>query len=58
MFNYNFVVFNSTDNKFKIDHDAYYTICMEDLYKLSEVVVVSWALDYAPMFVKFLFSNS
>lgn len=56
MFNYNFVVLNSTDNKFKIDHDAYYTICMEDLYKLSEVVVVSWALDYAPMFVKFLFN--
>lgn len=56
MFRYNFVILNSTDNKYKIDHDAYYTICMEDLYKMPEVIVVSSALDYAPKFVKVLFN--
>lgn len=56
MFKYNFVILNARDNKFKVDHDAYYTICMEDLYKLPEVTVVSWALDYAPKIVKFLFN--
>lgn len=56
MFKYNFVIFNATDDKFKIDHNAYYTICMEDLYKRSDVSVVSWPLDYAPRIVKFMFN--
>lgn len=56
MFEYNFVVLNTVDNKFKIDHDAYYTICLEDLYLLPNVNVVSCPLDYASTFVRFLFN--
>ena len=56
MFKYNYVIFNATDNKFKIDHDGYYTICLEDLYNNPDVIVVSWPLDYAARFVRYCFN--
>ena len=56
MFEYNFVVLNTVDNKFKIDNDLYYTIFMEDLYLLPDVNAVSCPLDYASSCVRFLFN--
>ena len=50
------MLFNAHDSKWFVNHKAYYTICVEDLYRESEIVVVSWPLDYANIIVRFLFN--
>ncbi len=54
--NYNYVVFNMHDNKWFIDHKGYYTICMEDLFDNPSIVLVTWPLDYASIFIRLLFN--
>lgn len=57
MFKYNYVFFNSPDhNPRKKDPDGYYKICVEDLENLDNVQVVSYPLDYAVTFVRYLYS--
>lgn len=46
MYSYNYVLFNASDNLNYVDHTAYYTICVEDLYNNPNVIVVSYPLDY------------
>ena len=53
---FNYVVFNMHDNKWKIDHNAYYTICVEDLFHDPRIIVVTWPLDYSSKFVRTLFN--
>lgn len=53
---YNYVIFNMHDNKWSIDHNAYYTICMEDLFNNPNAVVVTWPLDYASRITRVLFN--
>lgn len=45
MLHYNYILFNASDNKVKVDHNAYYTICVEDLYGHPGIKVVSFAMD-------------
>lgn len=33
-YKYNYVIFNSPDNKLRVDNDGYYTICTKDLENL------------------------
>ena len=53
---YNYVFFNSTDNTRKIDFDGYYTICICDLFKLPNVQVITYPVDYANKFIRCLYS--
>ena len=52
---YNYVVFNSYDNKHRIDEDGYYYICTKDLENSSSVKVVTFPLDTKPRWIKILF---
>lgn len=56
MRNYNYIFFNSKDNnRLHKNPDGYYTICAKDLEALDDVCVVSYPVDHAPTFVRFLF---
>lgn len=55
MLKYNYVYFNITDNRKKKNPNGYNAICATDLEKLDDVQVVSFPLDYASEFVKWLF---
>lgn len=55
MYNYNYVVFNTYDNKFIIDRKGYYTICTQDLESDPQIKVVSYPLDYMPKTIRRLF---
>ena len=44
-YKYNYVIFNSPDNKLRVDNDGYYTICTKDLENLEQARVVSYPLD-------------
>ena len=56
MRNYNYVFFNSKDNnRLHKNPDGYYTICAKDLEALDDVCVVSYPVDFASTFVRFLF---
>ena len=39
-YKYNYVIFNSPDNKLRVDNDGYYTICTKDLENLEQTRVV------------------
>lgn len=56
MYNYNYVLFNSPDNKLKIDNDAYYTICAKDLDNTEYTKLVTYPLDKKPYFLRLLFA--
>lgn len=34
-YKYNYVIFNSPDNKLRVDNDGYYTICTKDLVNFN-----------------------
>lgn len=55
MYNYNYVVFNTYDNKFIIDRKGYNTICTQDLELDPQIKVVSYPLDYMPKPIRQLF---
>lgn len=56
MRNYNYVVFNGKDNnQLRKNPDGYYTICAKDLEGLDDVCLVSYPVDHAPTFIRFLF---
>ena len=55
MFKYNYVFFNITDDRIKKTKSGYNTICAMDLEDLENVELVSFPLDYAPAFVRWLF---
>lgn len=56
MFNYNYVLFNSPDNKLKIDYDAYYTICAMDLDKTDQTRLITYPLDTKPFLLRYLYA--
>ncbi len=57
MFHYNYVIFNSDDdNKLKRNPDGYYTICLAETERHNNVNVVSQPLDYAPYWLRLLYS--
>lgn len=56
MYHYNYVFFNNPDNKYKIDKNAYYTICTLELEQSSDVRVVSYPCDYQPLWSRILFA--
>ena len=54
---YNYVFFNTNDNnKLCANADGYYTICLNDLQHQPDIHVVSQPLDYAPKWIRFLFT--
>ena len=56
-FRYNYVFFNSADsNTRKKDPNTYNTICAKDLDDHPDIQVVSYPVDWAPYFIRFLFS--
>lgn len=55
MFNYNYVLFNTYDNKFGIDQKGYNTICVKDLENCPQIRVVSYPLDYTPKWIRYAF---
>lgn len=56
MLHYNYVIFDNSDAKLKKNQDAYYSICMRDLNNQENVHIVSNPLDYAPFFIKWMYS--
>ncbi len=54
--NYNYVVFNTPDNKLKVDNDGYYTICTKDIEHTEHTCVVSYPLDYKPYWLRLIFA--
>lgn len=55
-YKYNYVIFNSPDNKLRVDNDGYYTICTKDLENLEQTRVVSYPLDKHPYWIRLLFA--
>lgn len=55
MYNYNYIFFNNYDDKFKIDINKYYTICIQDLYRSPQINIVNYPLDYMPKWVRYIF---
>lgn len=53
---YNYIYFNSEDNKLRRDYTGYYTICAKDLESLQDVKVVTYPLDYMPKIVRYLYA--
>lgn len=54
---YNYVYFVPEEyNKLKKKPNNYYSICVRDLETLSNVIVVSYPLDYKNFFLRFLFA--
>ena len=51
---YNYVVFNTFDNKYSVDNDGYYTICLRDLEKVEGVEVVNLPLSHKSLFLRAL----
>ena len=54
--NYNYVVFNSPDNKLRVDNEGYYTICTKDIEHTEQTRVVSYPLDYKPYWLRLIFA--
>ena len=55
MWNYNYVLFNSYDNKHAIDRNGYYYICAQELESSPDIKVVTFPLDYCPKLSRLLF---
>lgn len=55
MYKYNYVLFNSPDNKLRIDNDGYYTICAKELDNSEQTRLVTYPLDKKPYWVRLLF---
>lgn len=55
MYNYNYVLFNTPDNKLRIDNDGYYTICAKELDNTEQTRLVTYPLDTKPYWVRLLF---
>lgn len=56
MLKYQYIYFNSEDNKRRKESDGYYTICVADLEKLDNVHVISYPLDDKPYIIRLLYS--
>ena len=56
MYKYNYILFNSYDNKLKIDRNGYYTICAQELETSPSIRVVSYPLDIYPYWIRLLFA--
>ncbi len=56
MYRYNYILFNSYDNKLKIDRNGYYTICAQELETSPSIRVVSYPLDIYPYWIRLLFA--
>lgn len=56
MYNYNYVFYSTPDNKYKIDRDAYNTICALELEKASDVRLVTYPCDKKPYWLRLLFA--
>ena len=55
-FKYNYVFFNTADRNIrKRNPNGYNTICAKDLEEMENVNLVSFPLDYAPRFVRWLY---
>ena len=55
MYKYNYVLFNNPDDKLKINHDGYYTICAKDLDNTEQTRVVTHPLDTKPLWIRLIF---
>lgn len=55
MYKYNYVVFNTYDNKFIVNRKGYNTICTQDLEQDPQIKVVSYPLDYMPKVIRQLY---
>lgn len=56
MYKYNYVLFNTPDNKLKIDNDGYYTICAKELDNTEQTRLVTCPLDTKPYWLRLLFT--
>lgn len=54
--NYNYVVFNSIESKYKYNPNGYYTICMKDLQSEEQIDCVNIPLDRMPLFFRVLYN--
>ncbi len=55
MLKFNYIYFNTEDNKYKKEEDGYYAICVKDLKELDNVRIVSYPLDYASGMIRKIF---
>ena len=53
---YNYVIFNSIDNKLRYNPNGYYTICMKDLDDVDGVNCINVPLPHLPFWVRYIYS--
>ena len=53
---YNYVIFNSIDNKLRYTPNGYYTICMKDLDDVDGVNCINVPLSHLPFWVRYIYN--